>query len=352
MKKWLFSTAGLSIALLALLLFLLISCRGGSDADIYIYHFNPSTMMLEAEARSLPTRDQIFETVVSYIYSEPRAGSLLSTWPHELAPYKSDLVQAIIHEDEMLLVFFASIFNHIAPLEQSLFKTAFILTMESLTEMHFPHINRMKILVSDDYEYAYNTLMLSLSATEGDEIPDVPWLIFDGVYGVYNDPILSSAHTLPMIFTHLHFVDETGTGLVIKTYESDEVEQHIEERSRYALLLIINEFKPDGVIFPIPPETVIHRVIVDGDHFWVDFSIDFIDRFEGDRSLARLMIYSIVNTLVADIPRRRVNFMIDGRQHEEFHGIANFDQPFERDETLLLSYIIEQREREAWRDLD
>ena len=350
MKKWFISVTGLCVILLGVLAFLLISCRGSGDTEIYIYHFNPSARVLEAEARPLPAQGNIIEAAVEYIYTGPRIGNLASTWPIELAPNKSDLVHAIILESDMLLLFLSPVFDHIPPLDQSLFKTSLILTMESLVERNLPYVASIKVLVSDDYNYAFNTLILSLSADEDEEIPDVPWLIYDGSPGVYNDPVLSSVATIQTVFNHLHFVDETGTGLIVASYETDEVDRRPEELMRYVLLLLIDSLRPEGAMFPIPQETVIHSVITDRNHVWVDLSTEFIDRFEGDESLARLMIYSIVNTLIANFPRRWVNFMIDGRQHEYFHGIINFDQPFERDDTLLLSYILEQREIETWSD--
>ncbi|MCL2361162.1 MAG: GerMN domain-containing protein [Defluviitaleaceae bacterium] len=350
MKKWFVSAAGLCMITLGILAFMLVSCRDSNDTDIYVYHFNPSARILEAEIQPLPVGDSIVEAVIDYMHIGPRAGNLVATWPYELAPNKSDLLQAIIVEDNMLLVFFSSVFSNMLPLEQSLFKTAFILTMETLVERAFPYIDDIKILVTDNYEYAFDNLMRSLSIAEDEEAPDVPWLIYDGSPGVYNDPLLSLALTFRMSFNYLHFVDETGTGLIIESYVTDEADRRQEERMRYALLLLIDRFQPEGAMFPIPQETVIQRVIIDGWHVFIDLSSDFVDRFEGDTGLARLTIYSIVNTLTGDFPMTMVSFMIDARQHEYFHGVENFDQPFERDDGFLLSYIHE-RELETWGEL-
>jgi len=354
LKKWFVSTIGLFAIILAILAFMLVSCGGSNDSDIYIYHFNPSARMLEPETRPLPVGNNVVEAVVDYIHIGPRSGGLLSTWPYDIAPNRSDLLQAVKIEDSVLIVFFSTIYENIPPLEQALFKTAFVLTIESLVEKSLPQITEIKILVTDDYEHAFSTLIFNMHIEESSEMLDVPWLIYDGSPGVYNDPLISSAVTVPMTFNYLHFVDETGTGLIIETYESDEVELPQEERLRYALLLLIERFKPEGAIFPIPPETMIHSVIIDGFHIFIDLSADFADRFEGDTRLARLMIYSIVNTLIytseADSYLLRVNFMLDARQYEYFQGVQNFDQPFARDDTLLLSYI-QEREQEFWRNL-
>jgi hypothetical protein len=92
-------------------------------------------------------------------------------------------------------------------------------------------------------------------------------------------------------------------------------------------------------------------VIFDGDNIFIDLSVDFVNRFTEDYDLARLVIFSIVNTLIAEFPVNRVHFMIDTRQWETFHGVEDFHLAFERDDTLLLSYIRERAAEEAaWED--
>jgi len=347
MTKWFVTAAGLGIIALAVLVLILVSCRGNSENIFYVYHFNPSAQRLEAEARRMPTEGSLIEAAVMFMNAGPLSGSLASTWPYDYAPLPEDLFHGIIPEGSMLLAFIKPVFHDMPPLAQSLFKGTFVLTMESLVERAFPHITDIKILVTDNHQNAFETLMISLTAQEGEEIPDVPWLIYDGTASISNDPPLGQSLITPWTFNNLHFVDETGTGLIVKTHESEEVDFHQEERARYALLLLINDLRPESAIFPIPSETVIHDVIIDGGDIFVNFSADFMSRFVGGHALAELMIYSIVNTLTIEFTPNRVHFLIDEQQYESFHGIGDFDLPFERDDTFLLSYIHE-REQQAW----
>jgi len=353
MKKWIVAATGFCVVGLIVLV-LLVSCGSGNDNNVYVYHFNTSARRLEAEARPMPTiqlENLWFDTIIGYMHSGPLSGNLTSTWPLEIAPLPEDLVRAVILEDSMLIAFFRPVFYDMQPLERTLFKAAFVYTMESVLSSVLRHydITDIKILVTDDYQYALDTLMLSLTAEEGEEVPDVPWLIYDGSQGIYNDPFLSSAFIAPHTFNGLHFVDETGTGLIIESHTTDEVDHHPEERARYALLLLFYRLRPDGAMFPIPPETIIRNVIIDGSDIYVDLSADFETRFIGGHHLARLMIYSIVNTLIEDFRLTRVHFLIDTRQQETFHNIQDFHLPFDRDDTLLLSYILERlAEDQAW----
>jgi len=330
------------------MVFLLASCGGDSDNSIYVYHFSPIARRLEAEARPMPSGYDLVETVIGFMHAEPLSGTLVTTWPYQLAPTMEDLVQAVILEDTMLLVFLKPIFHEMQSLEQTLFKAAFIYTMESLIERALTSVTEIKILVTEDYLYAFDTLMVALSAEEDEEAPDVPWLIYDGGFGLYNDPFVSRALLAPLTFSHLFFVDETGTGLFIESYTTDEADHQLEERFRQALSLLINDFRPEGALFPIPQETIIRNMWLDGDTVFLDLSSDFVTRFDGDARLAELMIFSIVNTLTR-FPPNRVIFLIDDEPLEVFHGVQDFHLPFVQDDSFLLEYILEREadERDA-----
>jgi len=353
MKKWIIAASGLSMALLGMVILLLISCGSDNNNYVNIYHFNPTARQLEAESRPLPVNGDLIEVVVAHFYSGPRTNALSTTWPTQLAPNMDDLLTAVMIENEMLLAFFTSVYYEMLPLEQTLFRGAFIHTMESMIGVAFPSVSDIMILVTDDHEYAFDTLMLNLFAEEDDDPPPVPWLIYDGSLGIYNDPFLSRALIAPLTFRNLHFVDETGLGLIVESYDTDEIDHDMEERVRHALYLLISGFRPEGAMFPIPAETIVLNVMIDGGEAFVNLSEDFEARFNGDRELAELMIYSIVNTLILDFqPVNAVVFLIDTQLRENFHGIEDFHMPFTRNDTLLLSYILEREAEEIWEETE
>jgi len=347
MKKWLFPVIGLCIVVVIAIVAQLVIGRDSNYNNIYVYHFNPSTLMLEAESRPLPS-DNILETALEYIYQRPQSVNLETTWPLQEAPYIEDLVKTVVIEEDILVAFFSPVFDDVPPLTRTLFKTAFVHTMESLVYSAFPEITDIKILVTDEYEYAFEVLMLNLSAEEDEYRPNVPWLIYDGSRGVFNDPFLSPARITPFVFERLYFVHESGRGLIVVTHSTESIDRRVDQKAMYALDLLIDGLRPENATFPIPQETTVTDIIIDGDVIFIDFNSDFESRFDGDTDLAIVMIYSIVNTMTSLFAGiHRVNFLIDTRQHEYFHGIEDFHMSFERDDTRLMSYILERDVRAA-----
>jgi len=314
---------------------LFVSLRNNNEDYFSVYFFNPSAMVLVSETFSIPDGGDPVMQAAQYMRSRPWTAGHESTWPFDQAPEANDLIKNVRFNDSALLVFFSPVFYDIPALERSLFKTAFVYTLMSL----YPEVE-VKVLVADDYEYAYAALMLSLS-TSDDEPIDVPWLIYDSSHpGVHNNPEISPTVIHDRVFRNLYLVDATGTGLIVREYEAIDASLQRESVARQALQLLISLPSQEETMPVIPAETDILSLEVTGVHMALDLSSDFYTRFEGDTHIARLMIYSIVNTMAAElnIPNLRVFFRIDSQQVEYFHGIENFHFEFVRDHSLLLSY--------------
>jgi len=345
-KKW--TAIGVAVVLIgAIGLISLLLNRSGNDAGyINVYFFDPVGMQMEAEARPLPEGDSQLHDVIMYLHTGPKVGTLSSTWPVELAPQPEDLVSAVILEDSTLFAFFTPVFHEMAPLNQSLFKAAFIHTIGGL-----PLVSDITILVTDDYGHAFETIMRDLLEEDeqyGDNGEDhttyMPLIIYDsshaGVLLNPLDPPISPQWITDRTFNHLHFVDATGTGLVVETYFAQDVNMQFERMAQYALDLLIAGPRQEGAVTLIPSETRIIRIEFDGSDIYVNLSNDFVTRFNGTKEHADLMIHSIVNTLLAEFSAQtRVFFLIETQPLEQFHGIEDFHTGFTRNNTLLLSYI-------------
>lgn len=357
MRTWTSIALGLlSLVFIGIGIFMLTR-RGGDDNQINVYFFNPIAMQMEAEARSLPVGDSQLQEVVMYLYTGPRARALNTTWPTEIAPDLEDLISAVKLEGATLYAFFTPVFHEIAPLNQSLFKAAFIHTLGGV-----PSVSDMIILVTDDYNHAFDVIMRSLdedyvSTQDYDEDyePYIPLVIFDsshaGVLLNPLDPPISPQFINDRTFNHLHFVDYTGTGLVIESYNAVGINMQPTRLGRHALELLIDGPRQEGAISLIPQETRILDIEIDHAlDIYVNLSIDFVNRFVGSTEQARLMIYSIVNTLIWELPsplNSRVHFLIEAQQLEEFHGIVDFHTAFTLNNTVLLSYIEALAEEQA-----
>ena len=358
-KKWIIAGAALFVLLIVGIVASL--ARNGSNTNsIYVYYFNPVALRLEPEARPMPEGEFPAREVIGFLHSSPRrAGNLSTTWPLELAPQPEDLVSAVVMEDSTLIAFFSPVFHEIAPLDRSLFKTAFIHTMGGL-----PGVDEIKILVTEDYAYASERLIQMLEEVESGEenddeyLPYIPLIIYDSNHpGIFMDPLelpISPHRIANRVFNNLHFVDATGIGLVVATFDALEIDQQYEQLVVEILEILIDGQRQEGVLALIPPETEVLNVDVDLGNIVINLNSDFVTRFAfpGNSSLANLMIYSIVNTLAAELHHHtiRVNFLIEMEPLEDFHGVENFHLTFQRDLTLLLSYIEAQSEYDPYDD--
>ena len=337
----------------------LILTRSGNDVgQINVYFFNPAAMKMEAVARPLPEGDSQLQEVIRYLHSGPGTAALSTTWPVELAPLPDDLISAVKLEDSTLFAFLTPVFHEMTPLNQSLFKAAFIHTLIGL-----PSVSDITILVTEDYGHAFEMIMRDLyedneSVINHDEdyTPYRPLIIYDishaGVLFYPLDPPISPQNIVDHAFNHLHFVDATGTGLVVEAYLALNTNMQLERRARSALYLLIDGPRQEGTLSLVPPETRILRLDIDINNIdiYVNLSNDFVTRFQfsGNKELTNLMIHSIVNTLAGEVNEHaRVHFLIEGQQFEQFHLVEDFHTAFMRDTTLLLSYIEAMAEIEA-----
>ena len=355
LKKWLLVGAVIFVLVITGIVAFIMIRNSGADNQINIYFFNSVAMRMEAETRPLVDEDTQIQAVIGHLHSGPaRLSSLTSTWPQELAPQTEDLISAAIMEDSTLFVFLLPIFNYMQPLDQSLFKAALIHSLRSL-----PVVNDIKIVITSDHRHAFDILTQD-EDSDGDEYePYAPLVIYDSSHpGVLIDPFdppISPHWIDDYTFTHLHFVDITGTGLVVESYEATGINRQPADLAISALELLIDGPRHEESLALIPPETRILNVEIDNNDIYVNLSSDFVTRFVGTTEMAELMIYSIVNTLLAEVSAlSRVHFLIDTQQVEQFHEFEDFHMYFTRDNTRMLSYILEREAEaeDAWDELE
>jgi germination protein M len=91
---------------------------------------------------------------------------------------------------------------------------------------------------------------------------------------------------------------------------------------------IVEELLPSDVRLLVTPHT-------EGDICTVNLSMNFLDRLAADPVQERLLIYSIVNSLVELDGISKVQFLFDSGKADEITGEVDINQVFERDETLI-----------------
>lgn len=317
-KKWMIAT-GIIIAaalIISASTMFFLSETGVLPNRMAVYFFSPSMGQLVSENRIWPEGDnnmRIQQTLM-YLASEPDDRTLTSTWP---TAELNELITSMYmdgHYNDMLVVNFTENFNEMSPLEESLFRSAFTLTL-----MELPFVGSVKFRVA-----SYNGIHESVESLET----------------IANNPIISPARLSNVQFI-LYLIDESMEGLITQVYDATNVD--IQQRGLVALERLIDAQQAEGIIAAIPTETRIRSVTTDTEArgIYVDLSSEFVAQFTGSPALARLMVYSIVNTVLENTTgaQNRVFFLIDSDRQESFHGISDFKSAFSFNESVMIGYI-------------
>ena len=326
--------------------FIVYYMRATGTDRMYVYHFNAGAGRFESVARPWPEGDEDAQirAVLGSLFANPQEASLTSTWPEmEFETAFWEFLTDIFLYEGTLVARFSEMYHEIPPLEEALFRMAFTMTFERLD-----FVNGVKIVV-DEGEWRD---ILRLIAGEHDydyeehDPEEVAERIAERLQAlltpesIANDPTISPARLTSRTF-NLHFIDESGEGLVIETFRESGFDLHNWES--IIIQRLIEGPSPEsglgGAFSAIPPETVVRGHRADGPAIYINLSSDFNARFSGSPTLANLMIHTIVNSLTHTIPSyQRVHFLIESVRMEQFHGVPYFDQAFVRDDSLMLAY--------------
>jgi germination protein M len=275
---------------------------GGTPLAVYFY--NASASMLEAEEHAMVAAgtDEQLEEAVAHIFGLPHTASLTRPWPD-----REGFLLDCKMNGNILEANFSGQYNELPPVDEALFSTAFVLTMEAL-----PFVDHVQII------------------PEGVSPADTAFL---NSTNTGNNPIISPARIIASTYT-LYFVSADATGLVAREYTSSQVDQ--DQKEKFIIDELIARQNSEGVFPTIPVET---GVSVEKDESsstcYVNFTSE-IQRFNGNAELAKLMLYSIVNSLTELTNVKQVQFQIDSERVDQFKGVTGFDQVFKRDDTLVV----------------
>jgi germination protein M len=92
---------------------------------------------------------------------------------------------------------------------------------------------------------------------------------------------------------------------------------------------------PPGCQRPLPPDTRLLGVTVEGDLARADFSSELVGRFSGGSDNEEAVVYAIVNTLASLPGIRRVSILVEGRQIETIGGHLDVSSPLTPDAELV-----------------
>ena len=290
-----------------------------------VYFFNSSAGRLDAESRPWQSTEMTIDfwivEAINHMREGPR-GSLSGIWPDNLpfAELIKDLYMQGIWDDEgnlleqLLVITFSELYNDISPIDEALFRSALTLTLTGL-----PYVDGVLFRVeSGGGEYVWESAEYASSIT--------------------NAPEHITALRLSNATFTFYFIDESGDGLVTQVYSAVNVNSR--QQGRAALEHLIGRTPPDGAVNIIPPDTRILDVSADTGVIRINLSGEFLSGFSGSVSHARLMIYSIVNTVLQNTQAtaNRVFFLINSRRVEQFHGVGDFHLGFTYNEAIMMGY--------------
>ena len=135
------------------------------------------------------------------------------------------------------------------------------------------------------------------------------------------------------ITVKLYFADKNGEYLVPETRQI--VVKDKEPLEKYIVQELIKGPKDKNLQKTIPSETKLISIETNEGVCVISFSQDFQLKHWGGSAGELMTIYSIVNSLT-ELPNiRKVQFLIEGQKSEVFKEHIIFNEPFERNESLI-----------------
>lgn len=177
----------------------------------------------------------------------------------------------------------------------------------------------------------------------------IAFVVFAVVIGVMIQRKYAERHQKPVAPPHgqqaaavvtLYFAAPEGGGLVSEGRSIDPCGDAAECIDTLVAELVAG---PVGDLEPALPSTLqLRDVTVASDTAVLDFSHDLVDGLPGGSSAEMAAVYSVVNTVCANLPQvKRVRFLVDGRPLTTLKGHLDLHEPLGPD------YTLEQKEPAA-----
>lgn len=148
-----------------------------------------------------------------------------------------------------------------------------------------------------------------------------------------NDMVLSQSlnENVTEKYVTLYFADEMGEKLVACRRRVPLVDNSVEKT---IVTYLVAGPESDDMYRTIPAGTKVLSVETKEGICFVNFSGEFVSKFDGGSAAATMAIYSVVNSLTELPDIDKVQFLVDSAKIDTF-GDYFFSDPFERDESLI-----------------
>ena len=300
MKKWIL------IFCLVLLMILLGGCSKSNNTvektktEVCIYYVDSKTSALVSEIYQLIStkQEEQIEELLYMLKLNPENLLFTSALPDTL-----EVKDFYFNEDSSLTVDFDSSYSELTGIQEVLCRAAIVKTLSQIIGVEYIQFN------------------------------------------VNEQPLMDSGGNLVGIMTKDDFIDSTGTETKVKLYFANEEGNGLVEYvtdltyngtgslEEIILQQLIDGPSQVGMSRAIPEGTKLNKVEMKEGICYVDFDEKFLDKIEGISD--DVAIYSIVNTMIELPYIDKVQFLIDGKAVKLYGDGTTFDEPFERNLSLL-----------------
>lgn len=313
-----FLVIALVIIMVALLCYVAFRSRnsgdlGQNDGSIAVsfYFINAATNKLESEIRNIPNGERteiLSQTLVEWI-AGPKSDLLSATIP----PYVS--IEGVKYDDvtNTVEITFSESYNDMSDTESAICNASLVYTLTSLdfiSGVHF-YIGDAELLKSNGQPIGV--------LNQDNVVLDMP-----------------GQDEFDLKTVRLYFSDTQGMGLMseereIKVSPTQPLEKYVIEE-------LIKGPEADTHFAVISPDIKLRSVKTEEGLCYVDFTADFVKKFEGGSTAENLLIYSIVDSLTELSHIKKVQILVEGDRISGDQGFSmDLSKPIERNENILLN---------------
>ena len=310
----------LSIAYMVMLFLADSRVNEPEENMVSVYFFDPLTNRLVPEKHYLPpdSYNGMAKYLADLLLRGPDNENLSGVFPESISYDSVDRIRVVIPVDDKgyrnIELYLYEDYMNVTPVEEIIFRSAFVWTF---TE--FDWVNDVIFKVNG----------VELARLDGTNIGNM------GRHNVLINTPITREKKVRKTFT-LYFANEDMTGLVGERRVIEVPSDVTEER--VVLQALFEGPQTEGLLSPIPIDTVINDVNKEAATCYVDLNPAFDNKLLPGTPARKLAIYSIVNTLteLGGGELSKVQFWINAERLAGRNLEVDLSQTFERNESLIL----------------
>jgi len=290
---------------------------------VKLYFVNAATSMWETETRQIPAdakRTDMISEVLNMLVAGPKSATLGKSIPSGSLIVKGTLVEGEKTTEDGLTQAYNTVqvdlseeYNELPSVSQVVCMNSIVY---SLTELAF---------VDDVHFFINGEDVLKQNGQPVGELDRDKLLLG-------NQPI--PPVTVDVRDITVYFADEDILSLVA---ERRSVEMSVNKPAeQYIVEEILKGPVGEAAVRTIPADTKLRSAYTEGDTCYVDFTAEFVNKFDSGSTVEQLMVYSIVNSLT-ELPNvKKVRLLVDSGNIVEAKGFSlDLSKAFERNAELI-----------------